>query len=78
MKTAMLKKYFWDIDFENLDVNKRKIYVLRRLLEYGDSDAIRWAWKKFTKHDWRIALKGKEISPATKNFWATLISLKSK
>jgi hypothetical protein len=78
MIKAELKKYFWDVDFKNLDINKRKIYVLRRLLEYGNPDAIRWIWKNFTKKDWSDALKGREISLSTKNFWRTLIRLKTK
>lgn len=71
-----LKKYFWDVDFKTLDYKKDRIYILKRLLEYGNSRAISWAWKKYAKRDWREALKSREVSPMTKNFWRLLIDFK--
>lgn len=71
-----LKKYFWEIDAERLDIGKKRIYVLKRLLEYGDPDAISWAWKNFSKKDWLTALKSREVSLLTKKFWISLLSLK--
>lgn len=31
-----LREYFWDVDFEGIDLEKDRVYVLRRILEYGD------------------------------------------
>lgn len=70
------KQYFWEIDTQKLDFKKRKIYILKRLLEYGDPRAISWAWKTFSKKDWKSALKSREVSLVTKNFWSSLLSLK--
>lgn len=71
-----IKKYFWDIDTEKIDLNERRIYILKRLVEYGDPAAISWAWKTFSKKDWFFALKSREVSLSTKNFWASLLSFK--
>lgn len=68
-----IKKYFWDINTNKLDLNKRKIYILKRLLEYGNPRAINWAWKTFSKKDWLEALKSREVSRPVKNFWESLL-----
>ena len=31
-----LKKYFWDTEFEKIILEDRRVYVLRRILEYGE------------------------------------------
>jgi len=46
-----LEKYFWDIEFKNLDFDKRKVYILKRILDYGDEKAVAWMWKHFTKSE---------------------------
>ena len=28
-------EYFWDSEFEKIDLQKRRVYVLRRILELG-------------------------------------------
>jgi len=35
-----LNKYFWDVEFEKIDLQKRRVYVLKRILEYGDERAV--------------------------------------
>ena len=37
-----LKKYFWDTDFQKLDIEKNKRYIIARLYCYGDLRAIKW------------------------------------
>ena len=37
-----LKKYFWDTQFELLDKEKNKRYIISRLYCYGDLKAIKW------------------------------------
>jgi len=73
---SYVKKYFWEVDADKLDLNKRKVYILKRLLEYGDPQTISWAWKVFSRKIWLEALKSKEVSMMTKNFWRSLLSKK--
>ncbi|MDP1689205.1 MAG: hypothetical protein Q8L47_03685 [bacterium] len=68
-----LYPYFWEVDISKLDIKRKKIYVLTRLLEYGRPEAIRWAWKYFSKRDFCNALKSREVSSQTRNFWTSLI-----
>ncbi len=78
MKNApkFLKKYFWDVNFEEIDLDRRKIYVLRRIMEYGDEKAISWMWKNFKKPDVKNALSNfRGYSQKSANFWAFLLNI---
>lgn len=67
------KKYFWDTDFNNMVVGKNKIYVIERLLEYGDVEAYRWLKKNFPKNLLvKIASRSRRIGAQTKNFWQVI------
>ena len=70
MIDLMLKKYFWDIDFETLEAEKNKKYIIERILELGDENAAKWIFKNFSKKDILNALKNnRKISKKSLNFW---------
>lgn len=73
-----LYPYFWEIDQKKLDVAKREHYILTRLLEYGDQDAIRWAWRNFGKQAWQEALRSRDVSKRTRLFWESLVRARSR
>ena len=73
---AYLKKYFWEVDTRKLDPQKRPEYIVARILEFGDPSAIKWIWRSFSKKEWRAALKLREVSGKTRNFWSPLLSRK--
>lgn len=51
-----LKKYFWDTQFEQLDITKNKRYIISRLYCYGDLKAMKWVRENYTnidiEYDW--------------------------
>ncbi|MCD5390425.1 hypothetical protein LR007_00950 [candidate division NPL-UPA2 bacterium] len=71
-----LEKYFWDVEFEKIILEKRMVYVLRRILEYGDEEAVAWMWKNFRKSEIKNALSNfRGYSQKSANFWALLLDL---
>lgn len=71
-----LKKYFWDADFENLDPQKNRSYIVSRILEYGDDKAVKWAFQSFSREDIKKTLRESRIlSPKSGNFWAAVFNL---
>ena len=75
-KPAFLKKYFWDIDFDKINLEDRKIYVLKRILEYGDENAVDWMWKNFKKRDIKNALSNfRGYSQKSANYWALILNV---
>ena len=74
-----LKKYFWEVDFENMDPEKHRVYVLRRMMNYGDEKAISWMWKNFTESEIKnILLRYRDLSLKSANFWAVIVNVEKK
>jgi len=73
---AFLKKYFWDVEFKEIDPAKHRIDILRRILEYGDKEAIVWMWKNFKNSDIETTLsKYRGFSQKSANFWAVILKI---
>lgn len=71
-----LKKYFWDINFETLDLTKSRIYILRTILESGDEMAVAWMWKNFSKEELKNTLMHyRGYSRKSANYWALILNI---
>ncbi len=47
--TPNLLKYFWDCDKSKLDFELHKSYILSRLMQYGDIEAIKWILNNYER-----------------------------
>ncbi len=66
-----LKKYFWDIDFKTLNVKKHASYIIERLLEYGDSDVVKWMLNVYPAETIINVLKNsRSLSLKSARYWA--------
>ena len=71
-----LKKYFWDVEFKKIDLEKNKIYVLRRILNYGDEKAVTWMYKNFKKPEIKNVLSNfLGYSQKSANYWALILDI---
>ena len=71
-----LRKYFWDTEFNKIDVQKRRVYVLKKILEYGNERAVKWMWGNFNKPEIINALSNyRGYSQKSANFWALLLGI---
>lgn len=71
-----LKKYFWDVEFKNIDLEKRKVFVLKRILEYGDEQAVSWMLQNFKRSEIKNVLCNfRGFSQKSANFWALLLNI---
>ena len=72
----LLRRFFWDTDFDELRLPECEFYCIERLLEHGDDDAIRWVRATFPSD--RIAhvvRDSRAVSRKTANFWSLLLSI---
>lgn len=73
---SFLKRYFWDVDFEQIDVKKQSKDIIGRILEYGDEQATRWMKKKFaTQEIVDVLSRYRFVSPKSANYWALVFNL---
>lgn len=71
-----LKKYFWDVDFERLNIDEHRLYIIKRILNCGEERALKWLNKHFTKEEQIEALTSiREFSPRSANFWALVLNV---
>ncbi len=71
-----LKKYFWDVDFENIDFKKNQDFIIVRILEYGNAKALVWLFKNVSKNKIKEqVLESPSFSGKTINFWALFFNL---
>ena len=74
-----LKPYFWEIDFEKLDVKRRPQYVITRILEYGNLEAVRWLRRYFSVRQINMALRRtRQLSRKSALFWAVVQGIKKE
>ena len=74
-----LRQYFWDVEFDKIDFEKRRIFILKRILEYGDKEAVAWMWKNFKKSEMKDVLcKYRGFSQKSANFWAVILGIEKE
>ena len=74
------KPYFWDIDYNSLDLHDNAGFVIKRVLDRGNTKAIKWLFNNYSITTIKnILFEIRDISPKTANFWADALKLdKSK
>jgi hypothetical protein len=71
-----LEPYFWEIDFASLCLPEQQSYVIERVLEYGDDQAIRWLKATFTPETIAAVVRdSRRISKNTANLWALVLDI---
>lgn len=64
------QKYFWDVDFENLDYKKSAPFIIERILEYGDQEAANWMLKNYNRDDiFNTLNSSRRISSRSRTYW---------
>lgn len=73
---SFLKEYFWDVDFHKLDLKKSRIFILKRVLDRGDTKAVKWLSKHYNKEDIKnLLLTTRDLSSKTANFWTIILKI---
>jgi len=80
MKSASLpglfNRYFWDTDVSRLNPQDRPYYVIQRLLEIGNDEAVRWVRKNFSEEQIGETIqKRRGFSPKTARFWSSFLKI---
>ena len=74
-----LQEYFWDVEFNRINFQGRRIFVLKRILEYGDTKAVQWMQKNFRKVEIKDVLhRFRGFSRKSANFWAVILDIPKK
>jgi len=70
------KTLFWDTDFNTLDPYKKSHYIINRILDKGNVEAVRWARKTYSQDTIKFSLmKLRDFSLKSATFWATIYDI---
>lgn len=74
------KKYFWDVDFADLSLEKDKYFIIKRTLDRGDTITLKWLRSRCSDLELaRVIKRTRDLSSQTANFWSDILELdKSK
>ena len=71
-----LRSYFWDVKFDLLDFRKSRTFILKRVLDRGNTKALSWIRQNYTNQEIKkLLLTTRDISPKTANFWAIFLGI---
>lgn len=69
-KVEYPRPFFWETDLSKVNIEENKQYIIERILELGDRDAVQWLFSKFSLGEIKTTLeKSKCISEKSKSFW---------
>lgn len=71
-----LRPYFWDVKFEDLDINRSKFFVVKRVIDRGTTSAVKFVIKTYGLDAIKeVVLATRDLSRPTGNFWADMLNL---
>lgn len=71
---AHLEPFFWDVDFENVSIQRFPHFIMSRLMEHGDELAFRFLLHTFSREELRTTLTtSRSLSRRSRRFWAILL-----
>ena len=69
-------QYFWDVNPSQLAVDKYPEYVIERVLNLGDLQAVKWVWDVFGREKIVKVIKtSRQINLKTANFFSKLLGI---
>lgn len=73
---ASLHKYFWDVDVEKLDSNNKPYFIINRLLDKGNDEAVKWVRGNYSENQIKETFKNtRDFSPKVGRFWSVFLQI---
>ena len=76
MLPSLIKPYFWDVDSDTVDLSVHAVFVIERILESGDEDAICWLFASYSRTQVvEVLQSSRRISKRSAGFWANVLDV---
>lgn len=64
---------FWDVDPSTIDPKKNAVYIIERILDFGNDDEVRWMWHYYDHNMVRnVVLTSRTLHAQTRALWNLL------
>ena len=73
---AFRQSLFWDVDPKTIDPEKNAVYVIERILDFGDDSEVRWMWNRYSKKQIREVLERPrcQVIDKSRALWSLLLA----
>jgi len=71
-----IKRLFWDVNKDDVDVRRHRPYVIRRIMDYGDVEDVKWMLKIYSTDEIiEVVKKSHGLSRKSAYFWSTYFNI---
>ncbi len=71
-----LHRFFWDVDVKKLDPEKKPYFVINRLLDKGNVEAVKWVRGNYTNGQIKKTfMRLRDFNPKVATFWALFLKI---
>ncbi len=71
-----LRPFFWDVDIGNISIVESARFIIGRLMEHGDENAVRFLLKTYRQDQLIDALKmSRAVSRRSRTFWQVFLEM---
>ncbi len=75
----LVRSCFWDCDPQSVDPAAHRRFVVERVMEFGDDEAIKWLLSTYSHEDLADVLRGsRQLSAKTVTCWANYLGLQEE
>lgn len=68
------KSLFWECNIAQLDINTHRKYIIERILEYGDTQPVKWMFETYPLQEiTEVLKKSRALSRKSSNFWRLVL-----
>lgn len=73
---AFRQALFWDVDPKTIDPEKNAVYVIERILDFGDDKEVQWMWKRYSKKQMGdvLARPRCQVMDKSRALWSLLLA----
>ncbi len=71
-----VKRLFWDVDKESVDPKLHRSYILKRIMDHGDTEDVRWMLSTYCPEEiMEVLRKSRGLSRKSGYFWAAYFNI---
>lgn len=71
-----IKRLFWDVDKESVDLKHHRSYIIKRIMDYGNIEDVRWMLKTYSPEEIiEIVKKRRGLSRKSATFWSIYFNI---
>ncbi|MDO8609114.1 MAG: hypothetical protein Q7R95_01070 [bacterium] len=73
---ASLHRFFWDVDVKKLNPAEKPYFVISRLLDKGNVEAVKWVRTNFSEQEIKkVFATIRDFSPEVGSLWSIMLQI---